>query len=156
MRVLVTGVFDILHPGHIFLLEHAAKLGEVMVIIARDSTVKKWKKRSPAVPELQRLAVIQAIKYVSYATLGNENNNFLQKALSLKPDIIFLGPNQRIKVSQLKAKLEEAGAGNVEVRRLKTFFDEYPLTSSTQIKKKIISQNSDSSDQEYSSSIDFE
>jgi len=156
MRVLVTGVFDILHPGHIFLLEHAANLGEVIVIIARDSTVKKWKKRAPAVPERQRLAVIRSIRFVSHAILGNENNNFLQKALSLKPDIILLGPNQRIKVSQLKAKLEEMGAGHVEVRRQKTFFDEFPLTSSTQIKQKIVSQNCESLDQEYSSSIDFE
>ncbi len=156
MRVLVTGVFDLLHPGHIFLLEEAAKLGEVFVIVARDSTVEKWKKRAPAVPENQRLAVIRAIRYVSHATLGNENNNFLRKALSLKPDIILLGPNQRIEVSALKAKLEEAGAEHVEVKRQLSFFKEYPLTSSTQIKEKIITRHRDSSDQEELSTIDFE
>ena len=96
MRVLITGCFDILHPGHLYLMKEGAKMGEVYVIVARDETIKKYKKKLPTIPENQRLEVVRSIKYVTYATLGNPLNDYLKKALSLKPDIILLGPNQRI------------------------------------------------------------
>ena len=102
-RVLVTGVFDILHPGHIFLIHEAAKLGEVYVIVARDATVAKYKHHPPIVPEDQRLEVVQALRDVEYATLGYADKYFMEKALELKPDIIFLGPNQQISTESLQA-----------------------------------------------------
>ena len=138
MRVLVTGCFDILHPGHLFLFQEAAKLGDVYVILARDSTIKKWKKQPPIICEQQRLEIIQSIKYVTYATLGNENNNYLAKALSLKPDIILLGPNQKISVSKLKELLSKNNAGHIEVRRLEKLYTKYTLHSSSAIKNRII------------------
>jgi FAD synthetase len=137
MRILITGGFDILHPGHIFLLKEGAKLGEVYVIVARDSTIKKIKKRDPIIPEEQRLEVISAIKYVTFATLGNENNNFIKKALSLKPDIILLGPNQRIQRKFLQEILEKNNAGQIEIRRLEQFYSKYALSSSSLIKQKV-------------------
>lgn len=138
MRVLVAGCFDILHPGHIFLFQEAAKLGEVYVIVARDSTIEKWKKQKPVIPEKQRLEMIKAIKYVSYATLGNENNNFLARALSLEPDLILLGPNQKISISKLKELLMENNAEHIQIKRLETLYTKFPLHSSTLIKKRII------------------
>ncbi|UYP47962.1 FAD synthase [Candidatus Lokiarchaeum ossiferum] len=141
MRVLITGCFDIIHPGHIFLLKEGAKLGEVYVIVARDSTIKKYKKKNPTIPEEQRLAVIQAIKYVTFAQLGNENNNFIRKALDLEPNIILLGPNQRIHIDSLEQMLQKNNASHIQVRRLEQFYTDYPLTSSSAIKKKIIDYN---------------
>lgn len=137
MRVLITGCFDILHPGHLFLLQEGAKLGEVYVIVARDSTIAKYKKKTPTIPEAQRLAVIQAIKYVTFAQLGNENNNFIRKALELEPDIILLGPNQRIHIDSLEKMLAKNDASHIQVKRLDKFCADYPLTSSSAIKKKI-------------------
>ena len=43
MRILITGCFDILHPGHLFLMHEAANMGDLYVIIARDSTIAKYK-----------------------------------------------------------------------------------------------------------------
>ncbi len=138
MRVLITGCFDILHPGHLFFLEQAAALGEVYVIVARDATIRKYKKKNPTIPEDQRLEMIQALKNVKFATLGNENNNYIRKALNLHPDIILLGPNQRISVSKLKEELEKYGAPKIEVRRIKELSEKYELNSSSKIKEKII------------------
>ena len=42
-RVLVTGVFDIIHPGHLFLFEKAAELGDVIAIVAADENAKKFR-----------------------------------------------------------------------------------------------------------------
>ncbi len=140
MRILVTGCFDIIHPGHIHLLKEAAKLGEVFVIVARDSTIKRYKKEKPIIPEQQRLEVIKSIKYVSDAVLGTEGNGdhgYLQFALTLKPDIIFLGPNQRTSVNYLKEGLKEYHSDHIQVRRLEKIYDKFELNSSTAIKEKI-------------------
>ena len=49
-RVVATGTFDLLHPGHVFYLEESARLGdELHVIVARDVNVRH--KPKPIVPE---------------------------------------------------------------------------------------------------------
>jgi len=35
-KVLIAGTFDLIHPGHIYLINEAAKLGDVYVIVATD------------------------------------------------------------------------------------------------------------------------
>ena len=41
---MATGVFDLLHPGHIYFLTEARRLGdELVVVVARDSTARKFK-----------------------------------------------------------------------------------------------------------------
>ena len=140
MRVLITGCFDIIHPGHLKLFKEGAKLGEVYVIIARDATINQYKKSHPIIPEEQRLEVVRALKYVTYATLGNpsnQNSDFLKKALSLKPDIILLGPNQRISIEELKQKLMQHGAEHIQVKRLEELDTTFELNSSFKIKQKI-------------------
>ena len=138
MKILITGCFDIIHPGHIYFIEQAAKLGEVYVIVARDATIKKIKHQMPTIPENQRLAVIQNLKNIKKAILGNENNNYITKALSLEPDIILLGPNQRISVSKLQEELKNVNSSHIEVRRIQEMFTGFDLNSSSKIKQKII------------------
>ncbi|MEM4647670.1 MAG: DUF357 domain-containing protein, partial [Candidatus Nezhaarchaeales archaeon] len=84
-RVMVAGVFDIIHPGHIYLISKAAELGDVVVVVARDSTVERLKGRRPVVPEDQRLEVVKNIKGVSEAVLGNEGEDMLKIVEELKP-----------------------------------------------------------------------
>src|SRR5207245_1761445 len=51
VRVMATGVFDLLHPGHVYFLREARKLGdELWVVVARDSTARKFK-HEPIMPE---------------------------------------------------------------------------------------------------------
>lgn len=144
MRIIVSGCFDIIHPGHIHLLKEAAEIGDVIVIIARDSTIERYKNERPIIPEQQRLEVIKSIKYVTDAFLGSEGNGdhgYLQFALTLKPDIIFLGPNQRTSVKYLKKGLEKYNSEHVQVRRLDKLYDKFELNSSSAIKEKIKNQS---------------
>ena len=137
MRVLVTGSFDLLHPGHIYIIQEAAKFGDVYVIVARDSTILRVKKRPPIVPEDQRLEVVRAIKYVKDASLGFVDKPFLEKALSLKPDIILLGPNQKYHIEDLHKELDKYGASHIQIERVEKMYDKFELSSSTSIKDKI-------------------
>ena len=74
--VLASGVFDLLHLGHVRFLEEAKKLGgenaKLVVVIARDSTVEKTKGRKPVMPETQRRMLGESLKVVDEAVLGQE------------------------------------------------------------------------------------
>ncbi len=91
-RVVGTGTFDLLHPGHILYLEKSRALGdELIVIVARDINVKH--KPKPIVPEQQRLRMVSALRAVDHAILGSETDIFESIKL-LKPDVITLGFDQ--------------------------------------------------------------
>ncbi|MHA1293972.1 MAG: adenylyltransferase/cytidyltransferase family protein [Promethearchaeota archaeon] len=139
-KVLVAGTFDIIHPGHIFLINEAAKLGDVYVIVATDNNSTKFKGYPTTIPENQRLEVVKSLKYVKEAKLGRKDNNTLKTVKEINPDIILLGPDQKYSITTLKKNLENIGLGHIEVRRLKKYYDKYSLHSSSLIKKKIIEQ----------------
>jgi FAD synthetase len=105
IRVLATGTFDILHPGHILYLKKARELGdELFVIVSRDSMIKH--KSKPILPEQQRLQVIKALEVVDYAELGSERDIFEPLTL-IKPDIVALGFDQYFDENKLKEDLEK-------------------------------------------------
>ncbi|MFW9988418.1 MAG: adenylyltransferase/cytidyltransferase family protein [Candidatus Odinarchaeota archaeon] len=137
----MTGTFDILHPGHIFLINQAAKLGEVYVIVATDKNRKRFSGNLPIIPEKQRLEVIKNLKNVKEAELGRQDKNTLLKVLEIKPDIILLGPNQNFNINNLKKQLKEMNIENIVVKRLNKFYDKFKLNSSSLIKRKIIEYN---------------
>jgi FAD synthetase len=116
-KVIVAGSFEILHPGHIHLIREAWELGKVYVIVARDQSIRRFKRREPIVPEDQRLRVVESVKYVHKAILGDESD-FLKPVLDIKPDIILLGPDQWITPEELKEGLEKRNLPDVKVIRL--------------------------------------
>lgn len=136
-KVLVAGTFDIIHPGHLFLINEAAKLGEVYVVVATDENREKYSGETPIVPEKQRLEVVKGLKNVKEARLGRRDNNTLKTVEEFDPDIILLGPDQKYNVSELREGLKQRNLGEIEVRRLKQYYDKFELTSSSKIKQKI-------------------
>jgi FAD synthetase len=141
-RIVIAGTFDILHPGHVFLISEAAKLGEVIVVIARDENVLHAKGRQVIVPEEQRLFMVRALKGVSKAILGNPGPDFVSIIEELEPDILLLGPNQNITLEQVQTRLQQKGL-KTKVRRLNRLFDEYPLNSTTKIIEKAYANRKD-------------
>ncbi len=141
-KVLVGGSFDIIHVGHIKMLKQAKELcphGELIVVIARDSTIRKYKKREPILPENDRLEIIKAIKYVDKAILGNElgEKTFFDIIYEIKPDIIALGYDQQINETELKEWLAKKGL-QTKIIRLKKYEPESGLNSSSAIRNKIL------------------
>jgi len=134
VRVLATGTFDILHPGHLRYLSEARSLGdELYVIVARDSMIKH--KPKPIVPEAQRLIMVQGLHVVDKAILGSEKDMF-DPLREIRPDIIALGQNQFFKENDLEKKLIDHGI-NAKVVRIRSF-DKCELCSSAAIIKKIL------------------
>lgn len=93
--VLVGGVFDLLHVGHIHTLKSAKLLGDVLVIVvATDSTVSNLKKnRKIYHDEKSRLELVSSIKFVDKAVIGRKKSIY-DTVEYVRPDIIALGYDQ--------------------------------------------------------------
>ena len=108
IRVLATGVFDILHPGHVHFLTEAKKLGdELVVVVARDSVAKKIK-RLPFIPENIRVAMVGSLKPVDRAILGVEGNIY-DILNEVRPDIVALGYDQEFNPDVIVAEGKKRG-----------------------------------------------
>jgi FAD synthetase len=108
VRVMTTGVFDLLHPGHIAMLEEAAKLGdELVVVIARDESAEKEKHR-PITPEEHRRRMVEALKPVSRAVLGHRGD-YYRIVEELRPDVIALGFDQKYDEKAVEDKCASRG-----------------------------------------------
>lgn len=106
-RVLATGTFDLLHPGHVYFLTQAKALGdELFVIVARDSNVTH--KPKPIIPEEQRLEMVDALRMVDKALLGSEKDMF-EPLKEIRPDIITLGYDQHFNIEILEKELIKRG-----------------------------------------------
>ena len=139
-RVLASGVFDLLHLGHVKFLEEAKKTGgknaELIVIIARDSTVEKTKSRKPIMSENQRRALVESLKVVDAAVLGFEEFDIGDVIERVKPDIIALGYDQVDMEKNVQAYVDKHKL-HVKVVRIGKF-EEDALDSSSKIRQKII------------------
>lgn len=69
--VLVSGVFDLLHSGHIRFLERAAEIGPLYVSIGNDRNVELLKGRPPVCPEDERLYMLCALRCVRLAWVSD-------------------------------------------------------------------------------------
>ncbi len=90
---MATGVFDLLHPGHVYFLNEARKLGdELVVVVARDQTARRLK-HEPYVPEHMRREMVEALKPVDRAVLGSTTDIY-ETVVREQPRIIALGYDQ--------------------------------------------------------------
>jgi FAD synthetase len=138
--VLASGVFDLLHLGHVKFLEEAKKNGgknaELIVIIARDSTVEKNKGRKPVMPENQRRALVESLKVVDAAVLGFEEFDIGDVIERIKPDVIALGYDQVSMEKNVQAYVDKHKL-NMKVVRIGKF-EEDELNSSSKIRQRIV------------------
>jgi FAD synthetase len=140
--VLASGVFDLLHLGHVRFLEEAKKSGgknaELVVIVARDSTVENRKGKKPIMSEDQRRALVESLQVVDEAILGYENFSLDQVVDKIKPDIIAMGYDQK---DMTKAVEKAIAKKELKIRVVRVGkFGEDELNSSSEIKRRIIEE----------------
>ncbi|MFA6588272.1 MAG: adenylyltransferase/cytidyltransferase family protein [Patescibacteria group bacterium] len=120
-KVVVTGTFDHLHKGHLFLFKKAKALGDhLTVVIARDKTVKQIKGEKPWQKEKTRLNAIKKVKWVDRVILGKTSKNKLKIIQELKPDILALGYDQMAFTQKIRLELKKRGL-KTKVIRLPAF-----------------------------------
>jgi FAD synthetase len=138
--VLASGIFDLLHLGHVKFLEDAKQAGgenaKLVVIVARDSTVEKTKGRKPIMPEDQRLVLVKSLRVVDEALLGYEHLDIGEFIEKVKPDVIALGYDQDAMEKRVSQYVKEHNLDVQIVRVAKFEADE--LGSSSQIREKVV------------------
>lgn len=90
--VLTNGCFDLLHPGHLALLEQARALGEfLLVAINADSSVRRSKgPRRPVIPEMERAELLSAMASVDAVVVFPEPTP-IAMITALLPEVLVKG-----------------------------------------------------------------
>ncbi|MDC0161376.1 MAG: adenylyltransferase/cytidyltransferase family protein [Candidatus Poseidoniales archaeon] len=136
VKVVATGVFDIIHMGHAHFLNAAKEHGNhLTVIVANDATVRKMK-GEPILSDERRSEVVSQLKPVDEVVIGRTGDMLDIIVDEIKPDVIALGFDQRLfTTKELEAKLSDRGL-EVKVVRLKEM--EQDLAGSRKIISKIL------------------
>jgi FAD synthetase len=138
--VLASGNFDLLHLGHVRYLEEAKRAGgenaELIVIVARDSTVEKMKGKKPVMSEDQRRSLVEALKEVDEAILGYEELDINKVLEKISPDIVAVGHDQDAMEKAVRKAVAEKGL-KIQIVKIGKFGKE-ELNSSSKIKRKVV------------------
>lgn len=86
--VTINGSFDLLHPGHLYILREAKLQGDVLIVgLNSDGSVRRYKGQDrPIVPEGQRADMLLALRFVDYVHVFDEvtPNAFIEE---VRPDV---------------------------------------------------------------------
>ncbi|MGE4611563.1 MAG: adenylyltransferase/cytidyltransferase family protein [Paracoccaceae bacterium] len=135
MIVYTVGTFDLLHVGHLALLNHCKTLGNIVAVgVASDEVVNRYKPNVPVIPLNQRMQMLKALDCVDIVRPYHELE-YVSGCRDLDVDIFVIGEDWGSKKHNLdvEAFLRDAGKKIVQVRY-------NPQTSSTKIKQAVLAQ----------------
>ena len=135
MIVYTVGTFDLLHVGHLALLNHCKTLGDVVAVgVASDEVVNIYKPNVPVVPLEQRMQMLRALSCVDIVRPYHELE-YVSGCRDLNVDIFVIGEDWGDKPHNLdvEAYLKDAGKKVVQVSY-------NAQTSSTKIKQAVLAQ----------------
>lgn len=132
--VFVSGNFNVIHPGHVRLLQFAAQAGDILVVGVLEAS-----NRSVTVPSAERFEGVQAIKVVNYAC--QIDMPLEQFIMALKPEIIVKGKEHEVRHNPESQLVESYGgkllfsSGEVRFSSMELIEQEYKSTNFSAIIK---------------------
>jgi len=127
--VFIGGGFELIHYGHVYTISKARALGDALVVsVARDSTIRKRKKREPLISEEDRVRLLSSLRQVDAAILGVEGDIYVTLE-KVKPDVVALGYDQYHMEGEVKKEAARRGM-KIRVVRLDS---PYPSIKTTRI-----------------------
>ena len=91
---------------------------ELVVVVARDSSVTRFKENPPVFPEKHRVALVAGLKPVDHAVLGHEGPDKFAIIVELQPQILAIGYDQWVDIPRLKEELQRRSLETIEITRL--------------------------------------
>lgn len=127
-----TGVFDLFHVGHLNIIKNAKQQCDFLIVgVSTDELVMKYKNKWPVIPHLDRMAIVQSLKYVDKVVQQTSRDKFLAWEY-LKFDVMFVGDDWKGDplFVEMEKKFDMVG---VEI----IYFPYTQGVSSTMVKQKI-------------------
>src|SRR5580693_4517089 len=114
--VFTNGCFDLLHPGHVRLLEQARSLGDVLVVgLNSDASVRRAKgDLRPLIPEQERAEVLAALAAVDFVVIFGEPTP-RELIARLLPDVLVKGADWGANEIVGRAEVEGAGGQVISI-----------------------------------------
>ncbi len=135
MTVYTVGTFDLLHIGHLDLLEYCKTLGDKFVVgVASDEVVASYKRNVPVIPLDQRMRMLKSLDCVD-DVVSYDKLEYVTQCKAVDADIFVIGEDWGAKPHNIAVEkyLKSKGAKIVQVSY-------NPQTSSTKIKQNVIAQ----------------
>ena len=133
--VYTVGTFDLLHVGHLALLEYCRTIGDIVVVgVAADRVVNSYKPNVPVIPVDQRAEMLRALRCVDVVRPYHELE-YVSACKELNIDVFVIGEDWGSKPHNIAVEdyLKKEGKRIVQVRY-------NPRTSSTRIKQDVVAQ----------------
>ena len=135
MTVYTVGTFDLLHVGHLALLEYCKTLGDIVAVgVASDEVVNLYKPNVPVIPLKQRMEMLKALRCIDIVRPYYELE-YVSGCKELKPDIFIIGEDWGRNPHNIDV---ETYLKSVDKKILQVSYT--PQTSSTKIKQNVIAQ----------------
>ncbi|MCL4155669.1 UNVERIFIED_CONTAM: hypothetical protein GTU68_005018 [Idotea baltica] len=136
MIVYTVGTFDLLHVGHVALLEYCKSLGDVLAVgVASDRVVNSYKPNVPVIPLEQRMEMLKALGCVDIVRPYDELE-YVSGCKALNIDIFVIGEDWGCKPHNLAVESYLKSEGKQINQVLYS-----PRTSSTSIKQNVMAQS---------------
>ena len=136
MIVYTVGTFDLLHVGHLALLEYCETLGDTVAVgVASDRVVNSYKPNVPVIPLDQRTEMLEALRCVDIVRPYHELE-YVSGCEALDIDIFVVGEDWGKKPHNLAVESYLKRQGKEIIQILYN-----PRTSSSKIKKNTIAQS---------------
>jgi len=135
MTVYTVGTFDLLHIGHLDLLEYCKTLGDKFVVgVASDEVVASYKRNVPVIPLAERMRMLKSLACVD-DVVSYDKLEYVTNCKEVDADIFVIGEDWGDKPHNLAVEkyLKSKGKKIVQVSY-------NPQTSSTKIKQNVIAQ----------------
>ena len=143
MKIVVytVGTFDLLHVGHLALLNHCKSLGDILAVgVASDEVVNIYKPNVPIVPLEQRMEMLRGLACVDIVRPYHELE-YVSGCKALDVDIFVVGEDWGKKSHNLDVDnyIRDIGKQIEQVHY-------NPITSSTKIKQMVLAQHEPQND----------
>lgn len=135
MIVYTVGTFDLLHVGHLALLEYCKSLGGILAVgVASDRVVNSYKPNVPVIPLEQRMEMLRALSCVDIVR-PYDDLEYVTGCKELNADIFVIGEDWGTKPHNIAVE-DYLTAHGKQIKQV--LYN--PRTSSTMIKKNVMSQ----------------
>ena len=136
MIVYTVGTFDLLHVGHLALLEYCKSLGDILAVgVASDRVVNSYKPNVPVIPLAQRMEMLKALRCVDIVRPYDELE-YVSGCKALNADIFVIGEDWGNKPHNVAVESYLKSQGKQINQVLYN-----PRTSSTRIKQNVMAQS---------------